>query len=190
MSKTIDDTSALLNTFPYALSRDVDKAAIAESIVTPLSRTLTDTEYAEIFTRIDKLPEELLDKLSYDLKIEWYASLADIQYKRKAIKECILVHRYKGTKYAVETALHSVYDAAVVKEWFEYGGEPFRFQLTVFGGAGSGYKDLKKKVEYAKNLRSVMDDTKFTITPEVSPKMHIGAKPFEYFKSTTVAVEL
>lgn len=174
MSKFIDSGAGLLQGFPYSLSRDDDKQKLAESIADELALTAADTVKALIFPCIDELPETVLDTLAYDFKVDWYEYSAPIRNKRNAIKECILVHKFKGTKYAVETAVHSLYDKAEVREWFEYGGEPFHFKIKVFGSSSENIKHVYQKIQYAKNLRSVLDSVAFVLIPEGDMEMFVG----------------
>lgn len=176
MSKLITEKDALLAAFPYSLTRDTDKVKLADAVASELIKTVAQSEYAAVFPRVDELPEKVLDILAADLKIQWYEIDAPIWNKRQTVKECMLVHKYKGTKYAVEAALRSMYNSAEVKEWFEYGGEPFHFQVKVYGSNGSGLKTLYLKIQYAKNLRSVMDDVKFVLIPEKEIDAVFGAQ--------------
>lgn len=177
MSSYITDESALVGSLPFSISRNDDKERLAEAIAAELVKLVGNTDCAAIFPRVDELPEQVLDILAYDLKIDWYEPSAPIANKRRAVKEAMFVHRYKGTKYAVETALHSVFQSAEVQEWFEYGGEPFHFKLTVYGGSGSSnLKSLVARIQYAKNLRSVMDMVEFTLEPDGKIEAYFGAK--------------
>lgn len=163
MSNFLNEKDALLGSFPYSLSRDTNKEQLAEAIAVELIKTVAHTDNAAVFSRIDELKEEVLDMLAADLKIDWYDVESPVWYKRQTVKECILVHKYKGTKYAVETALHSMFMSAEVQEWFEYGGEPYHFKVVVYGQTSSNLKKLNSKLLYAKNLRSVLDEVKFVL---------------------------
>lgn len=174
MSKRVDTGESLLGSFPYSLSRDDDKTKVAESIADELAKTVSNTEMAKIFPAIDSLPEAVLDMLAYDLKVEWYEYDAPIKNKRITIKECIWVHKHKGTKFAVQAAVHSLYDRADVQEWFEYSGEPFHFRITVYGSSSGRIKTLGKKILYAKNLRSVLDSVAFVLVPESDLNVYVG----------------
>lgn len=177
MSNLSTDGKNLLKAFPYSLACDDDKQKLAESIADDIARLVSNADLARILPRIDELPEEVLDILAADFKVEWYEVNAPISFKRKTIKECILVHKFKGTKYAVETALHSVFTDAKVEEWFEYGGEPFHFKLMVYGSSGSSnLKNLVARIQYAKNLRSVMDNTVFVIISSTPADIFSGGK--------------
>lgn len=174
MSKYITEGSSILESFPYSLARDDDKGKLAASVSDEIARLMSDTDNAAIFARIEKLDEPLLDLLAIDFKVEWYETAAPIKNKRLAIKECILVHKYKGTKFAVEAAVHSLYDRADVEEWFEYGGEPYHFRIMVFGSSSGGTKVLSQKILYAKNLRSVLDTVEFILVPDRNLEAFVG----------------
>lgn len=178
MSKYVTDGKSILETFPYSLARDDDKRKLAESISDELARLMADTDKAAIFTRINDLDEPLLDILAADLKVEWYDYEGTLEEKRKTIRECIDVHRYKGTKFAVETALKGVYDNVVISEWFEYGGEPFHFMVTIYDSSNDVEKRQRvlEKIRYYKNLRSVLDNVVFMVGTNVNVPLTVGIK--------------
>ena len=176
MSKYLNDSEALIGEFPYSLARDDDKEKLAEIIADKLTEVVHNTDKALIFPSIDTLPEEVLDILAYDFKIEWYEYQAPVWNKRQAVKDALKVHRYKGTKYAVETALRSMFNSIEVKEWFEYEGEPYHFKATVYGSTTENLKKLYQKIDYAKNLRSVMDAVRFILIPDKPFEVFIGIK--------------
>ena len=51
--------------------------------------------------------------------------------KRRMLKDSWRVHRMLGTKGAVEMAIAAIYPGTAVEEWFQYGGEPYHFKLTI-----------------------------------------------------------
>ena len=163
MRKLITEKDALIATFPYSLSRDTDKLKLAVTVADGLVEMSVQLEYAMIFSRVDELPEEILDILAVDLNIQWYDNEADIECKRSTIKECMHINKYKGTKYAIEKALKSVYDDVRVIEWNEYGGEPYHFKIIIYDSSNDREKRdrVLDKVKYYKNLRSVLEETIF-----------------------------
>lgn len=165
MSKLITEKDALLAAFPYSLVRDTDKAKLADAVADGLVEETALLEYAMIFPRVDELPEEVLDILAADLNIQWYDSESDIECKRSTIKECMHINKYKGTKYAIEKALKSVYEDVRVVEWNEYGGEPYHFKIIIYDSSNDREKRdrVLDKVKYYKNLRSVLEETIFEI---------------------------
>ena len=51
--------------------------------------------------------------------------------KRNLIKSAIEAHRYKGTKFSLKKVLESLNLNGKIEEWFEYGGEPYFFKITI-----------------------------------------------------------
>lgn len=165
MSKLITEKDALLAAFPYSLTRDADKVKLADAVASELIKAVAQSEYAAVFPRVDELPEKVLDILAADLKIQWYEIDAPISSKRQTVKECIRIHKYKGTKYAVETALRGIYEDVRVLEWNEYGGEPYHFKVVIYDSSNDREKRdrVLQKVDYYKNTRSVLEETIFEV---------------------------
>ena len=129
--------------------------------LTPQLRDLAaEVKNCLILTRIDELQEEILDELAYERHIEWYDATASIEVKRSLIKNSDMVHAYLGTPYAVEQVVRDYFGLATVKEWFEYGGEPFCFKVIVANQSVSGEqaKRFTKALDAVKNIRSRMDE--------------------------------
>lgn len=155
----------ILRTLPPVLKKDKCFAALGEVIAEQLVKNRELSDRTIIYPAIDKLSEDVLDALAYDLNVSWYDYEGTLSEKRKTIQECMQVHQYKGTKYAVETALRSVYETVRVTEWFEYSGEPYHFKVIIYDSANDKEKRARvlAKVQYYKNLRSVLEETIFEI---------------------------
>lgn len=184
MSKNVDVKENLLEAFPYALLQDSDKGALADVVAEELVKLLKSIDSITVYPRINELDEPLLDILAADFKVDWYDYEGTLEEKRKTIRECIYIHRYKGTKYAVETALKSVYDNVKVSEWFEYDGEPYHFRVTIYDSTNDAEKRSRilEKIKYYKNLRSVLDDIVFVLGVETKLPLNISIKAGAIYK--------
>ena len=83
---------------------------------------------------IDNLPSDVLPHLAEQYHItgnEGWKFCKNEQEKRELIKNAIKLHKYRGTKYAILKALEVINIKANLLEWFEYGGEPFRFKISL-----------------------------------------------------------
>ncbi len=163
---------------PAPLKNDETMLALGQAIAAELQYNIQFAKFAIIYARIDELDEMTLDILAKDFNVEWYDFDADINEKRRIIKECISVHRYKGTKYAVKTALEGIYKSADVQEWFQYGGEPYHFKVVIYDNTSTTEKllDVFRKIKYYKNLRSKLDETVFEIKPNSELVQFFGFK--------------
>lgn len=153
-----------LRTLPPALREDADVVALADATAEVLARRLAEIDRIRIFSNIDQLDEPLLDILAHDLKVDWYDYNYPIAAKRAVIKSSILVHKRLGTVYAVKSALGSVFPASEVEEWFNYGGEPYRFQVvlnTSQSRAPAEFFSIKRTVDYYKRFSAHMDGLVF-----------------------------
>lgn len=121
--------SNLLASLPQVLQDDEGMAALAKSVAAVLEKRKGEIRTIAIYPRIDELPEDLLDILAKDFKVDWWDKGYSLETKREILKTSWHTHRILGTKEAVTTALRALYDQFEVKEWWEYGGEPGFFKV-------------------------------------------------------------
>ena len=167
----------LVATLPPALQKDPSAVALAEAMADLLAQRRSEIEQLRIYPVIDRLDEQLLDILAYDFKVDWWDADYSLEEKRRTLKDSWRVHKVLGTKAAVETALRAIYPKAQVQEWFEYGGEPYRFKLDIdltgeLSDAARPWRVLER-VNFYKSLRSHLDSIEFTIDMGTTP-LHIG----------------
>ena len=151
----------------HGLTRENLVATLPPAMADLLARRPEEIEQLRIYPVIDRLDERLLDILAYDFKVDWWDADYSLEEKRRTLKDSWRVHKVLGTKAAVETALRAIYPKAQVQEWFEYGGEPYRFKLDInltgeLSDAARPWRVLER-VNYYKSLRSHLDSIEFTI---------------------------
>ncbi|WP_050698009.1 phage tail protein I [Anaeromassilibacillus senegalensis] len=155
----------LLVVLPDVLRNDENMRALATSISSVLAKRTEEIQRLMIYSRINELPEELLDILAHDFKVDWWDGDYTLEEKRKTLKESWRVHRTLGTKAAVETAISAIYPDTQVSEWFQYGGAPYHFKLLIDATYEDvdpeKYRRVLEKVDYYKNLRSVLDEVEY-----------------------------
>lgn len=76
----------MMDSFPLALQKDPKMVALAHSIANVLEQRLDEINLGQIYTRIDELPEDLLDILAKDFAVDWYDKSYTLEEKRKTIK--------------------------------------------------------------------------------------------------------
>lgn len=112
-----------------------------------------------IYSKIDTLPLEVMDLLAWQLHVDSYDMAADDSTKRSMVKTAILDHRYKGTPWALTQAVRLVIPDGKIKEWQDYGGNPYRFKVTTEQGLSSAIhlQNLLRAIANSKNVRSWLD---------------------------------
>ncbi len=153
----------MMRLFPAALFKDKATRAMGEGTAELLTAHADELDRCGIYNRIDLLPEELLDLLAGDLKVDWYDADYTLEEKRRTIKGSFRVHRLKGMRAAVVEGLRAVFPDTVAERWWEYGGEPYHFRLLINATDVDRAKQVKvlERLEYYKSLRDVMDDIEY-----------------------------
>ena len=92
-----------------------------------------DTECLLIYL-FDKVEESALVRLAEQFHItgtEGWTYCQTTEEKRKLIKNSLNLHKYRGTKFALKRALNILGIETEVYEWFEYGGRPYYFKISI-----------------------------------------------------------
>lgn len=163
MSETIYD-GKFEKYLPQALASDPKMAAFAKVMADGLAEVSRLMENVLIYSRIDEIPESLVDILAHDMHVDWYDYDYPLEVKRELLKGSIKVHKKMGTKYAIEKALSALYPESKIEEWFEYGGEPGYFRIicdVTDSKVIARYKDIVREVEKYKRLSAHMDKITF-----------------------------
>ena len=130
MSNGITKTN-LMRTAPRVLVKDKNMNPLVDALAYTLEKLGMKLHLPTIYSRIDDLPEDLLDILAKDFKVDWYDFNWSVEAKRATIKDSFYVHRHLGTKGAVLKAVCDVYAASQLQEWYEYDGDPYYFRIIV-----------------------------------------------------------
>lgn len=160
MSETIYD-SDFTKYLPQPLTHDPKMIALAKAAADELLTVSGAVENVLIYSRIDELPEELVDILAYDFHVDWYNYSYPLAAKRDLLKSSVRVHKKMGTKYAIEKALSALYPESEVEEWFEYEGEPGHFHIVcdvTNSRITASYSDIVRAVRLYKRLSAHMDE--------------------------------
>ena len=152
----------LIQTLPAPLEQDQHMHELGETAADAIVSMWANIILPAIYTRIDELPEDLLDILAKDFKVDWYDFNCDLDAKRALIKDSIYVHKHLGTAAAVKRALSDVWPASTVEEWFTYSGSPYHFRVILTGNYTPEIEaQARRAVNLTKNVRSILDSIIF-----------------------------
>ena len=130
---------------------------------------------------IDNVPADALPHLAEQYHITgnegWLQALSETE-KRNLIKSAIKMHRYKGTKFAIEEICKTLNIIGTVDEWFNYGGSPYYFKviLEIFDRPISDDTEtnLRALIDEYKNERSWLESIQIDLCTNSSPKTYSG----------------
>ena len=82
---------------------------------------------------VDTVNASALPNLAEQLHIlgEGWQFARDDDERRRLLKRAIELHRYKGTRWAIQQVLETLALSGQISEWFEYGGQPYYFKINV-----------------------------------------------------------
>lgn len=123
---------------------------------------------AVLVSIIDNVPSDALPHLAEQYHITgnegWLQAISETE-KRNLIKSSIKMHRYKGTKYAIEEVFKTLNIIGNVEEWFNYDGDPYHFKviLQIFNRAINEETETKLRalIDEYKNERSWLEEIQF-----------------------------
>ena len=169
---------SLADITPESIKHDKIISAVTNSLDPELNSASHDISEAFIISRIDELPEILIDLLAWQWHVDYYEPDLSLEVKRNLVKSSISWHRIKGTPQAVEQLVTQLFGNAKVSEWFDYSGRAYFFRVAVnIGGLNTLDMDaaalakLRRVIKCAQNARSWLEfisliydleDTQFT----------------------------
>lgn len=119
----------ILELLPEFMREDDTNQALAKGINKTEQKTLSELSRLSVWDKTDELNEAELSELAYEMNIFWYEESADIETKRKVIKNAKRVFATLGTAYAVEQVIDDYFPQAYLQEWYEYGGTHHYFKV-------------------------------------------------------------
>ena len=191
-----------MNDDEYKVAEHLPSSIDAEPItslaqVTDVELGKINTDLLLIYPAIDSLNEQLIDYLAVQMHVDEYDDTENLDVKRQQVKQSFLLHRLKGTKYAVQKVVSTVYQSAKVEEWPAYSGDPYHFRISgitapIEDGAVvnklvrivNAYKNTRSWLDYiefiesttttTKSVACIMDDENLTITSKITDEIIIN----------------
>lgn len=129
MAKELEKLS-LADIIPGSIAGDENVQAIVQAIDPELQSASQSIAEALIYSRIDELPEPVLDALAWQWHVDFYELAHSVEGKREVVKGTLQWHRKKGTVWAILKALDMFGVKGTFTPWWEIeGARPYTFAL-------------------------------------------------------------
>ena len=160
----------LIDILPPSITHDDQVVAAAAAIDEELKQLSQSIQRLSIFNRLDQLTDEEADELAWQFHVDFYDSSLPIEIKRELVKNSITWHQRKGTPAAVEELITTLFGQGEVLEWFEYGGDPYMFQVITNNPEVTNEKALEftQALKTVKNARSWLEKVVITNSEDVN----------------------
>lgn len=162
--------------FPRFILEDTDGFAMCKALEAGLNYFLEKCQNGiDLVLDVDKMPEWRLDEMAWELNC-LYDYDADPDIKREWIRNAYTNYRKHGTAEGIRQYLAIYFGESAVNEYWEFGGEPGQFNVTVTGlRSDENEAWIRKACAKAKNVRSELNNIIFNGgESEVSP-VYVGA---------------
>lgn len=127
-------TVSLAEILPANLVADPFVAALIPVFDEEFHLLVADTAKILILGDLAHQPDAVLDELAWQYRVDLYDQSMTSAKKRDLIATAIYWHSVKGTPHAVQRMVDVAFEGGTIEEWFDYGGSPFHFRVTVPGG--------------------------------------------------------
>lgn len=147
--------SNITDILPEYFTVEPETKALGYAISQAMKRLVRYCENTSVYAIIDRAPDNVLDMLALELNTQYYDDKLDIEIKRKLIKHTLVWYMHSGTPSAVEELVANVFGEGEVKEWFEYGDDPYYFKIITNATMTPEMdKQFSTMLESVKNKRS------------------------------------
>lgn len=160
----------VLDVTPDSLQQDKQILDMSASIQPSLDDVNESISSIEIYSRIDELPEAILRMLALEHRVyqdEWELAQT-IEAKRRLIKDSFALNKKRGTRWSIERIFDLLNITATLQEWFEYGGDPFKFKVAIYEIEGRGLTESEiatadRMINRYKPLRSSLESIDISV---------------------------
>lgn len=121
--------SDITDILPEIFANDPKVIALGYAIKKAMQRFIEYCRNTSVYAVIDTAPNNVLNMLALELGTQYYDDSLDIETKRRLIKRTLVWYMSSGTPAAVEELVAAVFGEGEVKEWFEYGDDPYYFKI-------------------------------------------------------------
>ena len=105
-------TMTLEELLPHSLLSDENVISAAKALDGEIQTVSSSILETLILPRIDELSEEIVDLLAWQFHVDFYDPALSLTAKRNLVKSSILVHRRKGTPWAVRQVCNDAFGYA------------------------------------------------------------------------------
>ncbi len=150
----------LLQLLPPNLRQEPHAIALSAAVDKEFKNLLQLADQILVYPVVDRLQDELLDRLAGQFHIQGYDETLAIEHKRSLVQNALFFYLKAGTKQAVEEKMVGIFGDAQVVEWFEENGEAYTFSVETSNMLAntSMAQQCKLAIQSTKNTRSHLTD--------------------------------
>lgn len=158
MPKTIRDAQ-LISLIPKTMAGDPGIEATCSALDAVNGFMASAVKKVLVLADINDLQDDAVDLLALETHADYYNQALPLQTRRNLVKNSGYIHRFQGTPASIEQLTTTVLGTSIIREWFEYGGDPYTFRLLTTNKAvdEEQYQEILRMLAATVNVRSHLD---------------------------------
>ena len=182
--------SNIADILPAVLVDDARVKALGYAIQKAMQRLIGYCKNTSVYSAIDTAPEQVLDMLAVELNTQYYDDSQSIEVKRNLIKNTLVWYMKTGTPASVEEAVAAVFGNGEIEEWFDYGGEPYRFKVHTsnINSTDEMIQQLMDIINSMCNVRSHLDEVAVEVMQQLL--LYTGCRMEVVENITTLGIDM
>lgn len=179
------EESAITDILPEHLAQLPEVKALSYAITNSQKGILDTVGHSMVYAAIENLPEMIVDVLATELRAQYYERNLPIDKKREIVKNTLYLYGKLGTPEAVEKMIHIIFGEGELHEWFDTGGKPATFSLSIPGTrTEEAFARFGKMIGRTKNIRSHLEHINFEAAPRGDISAAVSQTPVTVMRQT------
>ena len=175
----------LTDIMPHNISKNPEVQALSYALQQACRLLYRYGQKLYIYSNLDEQPEEVIDLLASELRTQYYRSTLDLETKRRLVRNTLIWYMSAGTPEAVEELVAVVFGEGEIKEWYEYGDDPYYFKIVTNSTLTLEMNDFfSTMIQRVKNTRSHL--RAIDIHRSINHELFSGAAVFPNYKPPAV----
>lgn len=160
---------------PDNLSGQTEVQALAYAVGRQVERLCAYADSARTYAAIASMPEAALDLLAVELRTPAYDENYTIKVKRALIKGSLTFYMRMGTPAAVNAIIETIFETGYIREWYEYGGEPYHFKAYTTNPdiTSEDVTEFRRVLGSVKRLSAWLDEIILELSTEAA-QIYVG----------------
>lgn len=157
--------SSILEVLPYVINSSPEVQALSYAINRQINKIEDYADTTKTWCALNTMPEKMIDIMALELRTMYYDEALPLETKRLLVLNTINIYKKLGTPGAVKDMVTYVCGEAEVKEWHEYGGDPYFFRVYVTCNRAKFsyiHKNIVRLIDLVKNTRSWLEYVHYT----------------------------
>lgn len=170
------EASTILDILPLPLKNKNQVQAISYAVSKGMQRIKENVSMICVYSNLEQLPESILDIMAKEMRTQYYETMLSLKTKQTLLKNTLLWYLKAGTAAAVEELVQTIFGDGMVKEWYEYDGEPYHFKILTNNPAitNEQFKEFSQLLERVKRKSAVLDEILVTLTGQMNLFLGVG----------------